>query len=43
MAHYFKNTGKQGAVDEQLFVAKGVQNALLPAKGALAGESGTVV
>jgi len=37
MAHYFKNTAKQGAVDEQLFTAKGVENALVPAKGALAG------
>ena len=43
MAHYFNTNGQLGAVDEQLLVAKGVQNALLPAKGALAGESGTVV
>jgi hypothetical protein len=39
MAHYFKNTDKQGAVDEQIFAAKGVQNSLVPAKGALAGEA----
>lgn len=38
MAHYFKNTEKQGALDEQLFAAKGVQKSLVPAKGALAGE-----
>lgn len=43
MAHYFKNTAKQGAVDEQLFVANGVQSALVPAKGALAGEAEVVV
>jgi hypothetical protein len=38
MAHYFKNTGKQGAVDEQIFKAAGVDQALVPAKGGLPGE-----
>lgn len=42
-AHYFKNTAKGGAVDEQLFRTRGVQNALVPAKGALLGEADGVV
>lgn len=43
MAHYFINTGKQGAVDEQLFTATGVDKALVPAKGGLPGEAADVV
>jgi hypothetical protein len=39
MAHYFKNTKMKGTVDEQLFKAQGVDIALVPAKGPLAGES----
>lgn len=38
MAHYFRNTGKQGAVDEQLFTVDGVADALTPAKGGFPGE-----
>ena len=38
MAHYFRNAGKQSAVDEQLFTVAGVAQALVPAKGGLAGD-----
>lgn len=38
LAHYFKNTSKNGAVDELLFAAADVYQALVPAKAALPGD-----
>ncbi|MBD9405612.1 hypothetical protein IB236_09720 [Acidovorax sp. ACV02] len=43
MAHFFRNTGKKGAVDCRQFGGVAVAEALVPAKEALPGEPSAVV